>query len=117
MSVRNLDKLLKPRAVALIGATPRPQLTRGPARPQPEARRLRGPLMLINPHQRSIGGMPVYSDIASYSGIASQREVPDLAVIATQPETVPGAIAGLGAQGTRAPPQQAIGGWEPIRRN
>jgi acyl-CoA synthetase (NDP forming) len=61
--------------------------------------------------------MPVYSDIASYSGIASLPEVPDLAVIATQPETVPGAIAGLGAQGTRAAPQQAIGGWEPIRRN
>jgi acetyltransferase len=67
--------------------------------------------MLVNPLQRSIGSMPVYS------GIASLPEVPDLAVIATQPETVPGAIAGLGAQGTRAAPQQAIGGWEPIRRN
>jgi acetyltransferase len=111
MSVRNLDKLFKPRAVALIGATPR-HGSLGVVL----ARNLRrgsfgGPLMLVNPHQRSIGRMPVYSDIASLP------EIPDLAVIATQPETAPGAIAGLGAQGTRAAPQQAIGGWEPIGRN
>jgi acetyltransferase len=46
--------------------------------------------MLVNPHHRSIGGMPVHRDIASLP------EVPDLAVIATPPET------DLGARGTRA---------------
>jgi acetyltransferase len=111
MSVRSLDKLFKPRAVALIGTTPRHgSLGAGLAR---NLRRggFGAPLMLVNRHQRSIGAMPVYSSIASLP------EVPDLAVIATPPETVPGAIAGLGAQGTRAAPQRAIGGWEPIRRN
>jgi hypothetical protein len=111
MSVRNLDKLFKPRAVALIGATPRHSSLGAVL-----ARNLRrggfgGPLMLVHPHQRSIGGMPVYS------GIASRPEIPDLAVIATPPEIVPGAIAGLGDQGTRKAPQQGTGGWEPIRRN
>jgi acetyltransferase len=84
MFVRNLDKLFKPRAVALAGATPRHGSLAAVL-----ARNLRrgsfgGPLMLVNPHQRSIGGMPVYSDIASLP------EIPDLAVIATQPETAPG---------------------------
>jgi len=96
MSVRNLDKLFKPAAVALIGATPRHgslgavlfrNLRRGA---------FGGPLMLVNPHHRSIDGVPVHRDIASLP------EVPDLAVIATPPETVPGVIGDLGARGTRA---------------
>jgi acetyltransferase len=96
MSVRNLDKLLKPGAVALIGATPRHDSLGAVL-----ARNLRrggfeGPLMLVNPRHQSIGGMPVHRDIASLP------EVPDLAVIATPPETVPGVIDDLGARGTRA---------------
>src|SRR6516165_8417889 len=96
MSVRNLDKLFKPGAVALIGATPRHDSLGAVL-----ARNLRrggfeGPLMLVNPRHRSIGGMPVHRDIANLP------EVPDLAVIATPPETVPGVIDDLGARGTRA---------------
>src|SRR5271169_3256928 len=96
MSVRNLDKLFKPGAVALIGATPRhgslgAVLSRNLRRGD-----FGGPLMLVNPHHRSIGGVPVHRDIASLP------EVPDLAVIATPPETVPRVIADLGARGTRA---------------
>jgi acetyltransferase len=96
MSVRNLDKLFKPGAVALIGATPRHSSLGAVL-----ARNLRrggfgGPVMLVNPHHRSIGGAPVHRDIASLP------EVPDLAVIATPPETVPGVIGELGARGTRA---------------
>ena len=96
MSVRNLDKLFKPGAVALIGAT-----TRHGSLGAVLSRNLRrgafgGPLMLVNPDHRSIGGVPVHRDIARLP------EVPDLAVIATPPETVPGLIAELGARGTRA---------------
>ena len=96
MSVRYLDKLFKPGAVALIGATPRHDSLGAVV-----ARNLRrggfeGPLMLVNPRHRSIGGMPVHRDIASLP------EVPDLAVIATPPEAVPGVIDDLGARGTRA---------------
>jgi acetyltransferase len=40
--------------------------------------------------------------VAVHRDIASLPEVPDLAVIATPPETVPGVIAELGARGTRA---------------
>ena len=96
MSVRNLDKLFKPGAVALIGATPRDGSLGAVL-----SRNLRrgvfgGPLMVVNPDHRSVGGVPVHHDIASLP------EVPDLAVIAAPPETVPGLIAELGARGTRA---------------
>ena len=96
MSVRNLDKLFMPRAVALIGATPRHGSLGAVL-----ARNLRrggfgGPLMLVNPHHRSI------DDVSAYPDVANLPEVPELAVIATPPETVPGVIAGLGARGTRA---------------
>ena len=57
MSVRNLDKLFKPRSVALIGATPRPDSVGGVV-----ARNLRragfaGELMLVNPHHQTIDGL------------------------------------------------------------
>jgi len=96
MSVRNLDKLFKPEAVALIGATPRHGSPGAVLARNLRRGGFRGPLMLVNPHHRSIGGAPVHRDIASLP------EVPDLAVIATSPETVPGLIGELGARGTRA---------------
>jgi acetyltransferase len=55
-----------------------------------------GELNLVNPHHRTLDGMPVYSDIASLP------RIPDLAIIVTPPATVPGLIAELGACGTKA---------------
>jgi acetyltransferase len=96
MSVRNLDKLFRPQSVALIGATPRPGSVGGVV-----ARNLRragfaGELMLVNPHHRTIDGLTVYPDLARLP------QTPDLAVIATPPETVPCLISELGKRGTRA---------------
>jgi acetyltransferase len=96
MSVRNLDKLFKPRSVALIGATPRPDSVGGVV-----ARNLRragfaGELMLVNPHHQTIGGLSVHPNVAGLP------HAPDLAVIVTPPETVPRLIGELGELGTRA---------------
>jgi acetyltransferase len=96
MSVRNLDKLFEPRSVALIGATSRPGSVG-----RVVARNLRrtgfaGELMLVNPHHRMIDGLAVHPDIASLP------QAPDLAVIVTPSETVPGIISELGERGTRA---------------
>jgi acetyltransferase len=96
MSVRNLDKLFKPRSVALIGATPRPGSVGAVV-----ARNLRragfaSELMLVNPHHRTLDGLPVYPNIASLP------QAPDLAVIVTPTETVPCLIGELGERGTRA---------------
>jgi acetyltransferase len=96
MSVRNLGRLFKPGSVALIGATPRPGSVGAVV-----ARNLRragfaGEKMLVNPHYHAIDGLTVYPDIKSLP------RVPDLAVIATPPETVPSLIGALGERGTRA---------------
>jgi acetyltransferase len=96
MSVRNLEKLFKPRSVALIGATPRPGSVGAVV-----ARNLRragfaGELMLVNPHHRMIEGLAVYPNVAGLP------QAPDLAVITTPPESVPSLIGELGERGTRA---------------
>jgi acetyltransferase len=96
MSVRNLDKLFKPRSVALIGATPRPGSVDGVVARNLRRARFAGELMLVNPHHRTLDGIPVYPDVASLP------RTPDLGVIVTPAETVPGLVGELGARGTRA---------------
>ncbi len=96
MTIRNLEYLFKPKSVALIGASKTP-LAVG----QVLARRLfnsgfDGPIMPVNPKHTAIEGVLTYPDIGSLP------IVPDLAVISTPPDTVPGIIAELGALGTRA---------------
>ena len=95
MSVRNLDRVFKPRSIAFIGATPRPQTVGAVLLANLRGCDFAGPLMLVNSKYKEIDGLTVYPDVASLPSI------PDLAVIATPPATVPGIIAELGAKGTR----------------
>jgi acetyltransferase len=83
VSVRNLDKLFNPRAVALIGASSRPS-SLGTVM----ARNLRragfaGELMLVNPHHSTIDGLIVHPNISSLP------RAPDLAVIDVRLMAVP----------------------------
>src|SRR5215472_6326328 len=96
MSVRNLDKLLQPRSVALIGATPRAGSVGAVVMRNLCRAGFAGELMLVNPRQQEIDGRTVYPDIASLP------QTPDLAVIVTPPETVPALISELGVRGTHA---------------
>lgn len=96
MTIRNLDRLFKPSSIALIGASKKPHSIG-----QVVARNLfnagfQGPIMPVNPHERAIEG------VLAYSSIADLPVVPDLAVIATPPQTIPGLIAELGERGTKA---------------
>ena len=96
MTVRNLSKLLAPQSVALIGASPRAaSIGKIVARNLAEGG-FAGPIWLVNPRHSSIDGATCYPSIASLPG------VPDLAVVATPPPTIPTLIAELGAKGTRA---------------
>ena len=96
MSVRNLDKLFNPASVALIGATDRAGSVGAVVLRNLRRAGFSGELLLISPHHRSLDGMPVYQDVASLP------RTPDLAVIATPPDTVPALVAELGARGTKA---------------
>jgi acetyltransferase len=96
MSVRNLDKMFKPGSVALIGASSRQGSIGAVLLRNLGRARFKGSVMLVNPQHQDLNGMAVYPDIASLPA------VPDLAIIATPPETVPALIAALGKRGTRA---------------
>lgn len=96
MSVRNLDRMFKPRSVALIGATSRSRAVGSLVLRNLRRAGFVGTTMLVNPHHETIEGIPVFRDVASLP------TAPDLAVVVTPPQTVPPLIAELGARGTRA---------------
>jgi len=95
MSVRNLSKIFAPRSAALIGATPRPGSVGALVLRNLRRAGFRGELMLVNPRHRTIDSLAVYSSVGSLP------RPPDLAIVATPPQTVPSLIAELGALGTR----------------
>ena len=96
MSVRNLDRLFNPASVALIGATDRAGSIGSVVMRNLQRAGFHGALMLVSPHHRELGGIRVYPDVASLP------QTPDLAVIATPPDTVARLIAELGERGTKA---------------
>jgi acyl-CoA synthetase (NDP forming) len=65
MSVRNLDKVFKPRAIAFIGATPKPHTVGAMLLKNLRDAEFKGNLMLVNPRYTEIAGLPVYPDVAS----------------------------------------------------
>ena len=93
MTIRNLDRVLAPRRVVVIGASGRPRSVGHLVVQNMRAAGFSGTLMLVNPHETSIDGLPVYPDIRSLPWD------PDLAVIATPPDTVPALIASLAERG------------------
>jgi acetyltransferase len=96
VSIRNLDKLFKPASIAVIGASPRLEAVGGVLWRNLRRAGFEGALLPVNPRRTELDGVACYPDVPSLPA------VPDLAVIATPPETVPGVIRDLGARGTKA---------------
>ncbi len=96
MSVRNLEYLFRPKSVAVIGASNRPQRVGTVLMRNLLEGGFEGPIMPVNPKHASVAGVLAYPDIASLP------LVPDLAVICTPAPTVPGLVDELGRRGTRA---------------
>jgi acetyltransferase len=96
MTIRNLQFLFKPKSVALIGASKQPGSVGTLVARNLFRSGFDGPVMPVNPKHRAIEGVLTYPDVASLPLI------PDLAVIGTPPETVPGIIADLAGRGTKA---------------
>jgi acetyltransferase len=94
VSVRNLKHLFTPESIAVVGASNRG--TGAVIMRNLLAGGFAGPIMPVNPRHRAVAGVLGYPDIASLP------LTPDLAVIATPPEAVPGLIEELGTRGTRA---------------
>ncbi len=96
MTMRNLDALLEPRSVALIGASPRPGSIGNTVARNLLGGGFKGDIYLVNPKHGSIEGHACHPNISDLSA------APDVAIIATPPATVPGIVAELAERGTRA---------------
>jgi len=96
MTIRNLEHLLSPTSIALIGASPEPRSIGRIVAANLMAGGFQGPIYLVNPRHKSIDGVECHASVADLPA------APDLAVIATPPQTIPAILADLGAKGTRA---------------
>jgi acetyltransferase len=96
MSTRNLEYLLSPRSVAVIGASERPASVGRTVMRNLLANGFDGPVWPVNPKYKEVAGRPAFANVKSLP------QAPDLAVICTPPPTLPGLIAELGGRGTRA---------------
>ncbi len=96
MTVRNLNFMFKPASVALIGASQRPGTVGSVVAHNLFSAGFEGRVFPVNPKYKTIEGVTTYPDIAALP------KAPDLAVIATPPDTIPELIAKLAARGTRA---------------
>jgi acetyltransferase len=94
MPTRHLDKLYNPQSIAIIGASNTPG-TVGYALVENLKGRFKGRLDLVHPTHRMIAGQAVTARIEDL------ENTPDLALIATPPETVPDMVLLLGAKGCR----------------
>ena len=94
MSIRNLDRLFKPRSVALFGASER-EGSLGRILLQNVLEHFQGPVYPVNPSHTQLLGRPAYQDVDHLP------QAPDLAVIATPPQVVPELVQQLAARGTR----------------
>jgi acetyltransferase len=96
MSIRNLDKMFRPRSIAVIGASDKARSVGAALMTNLLHAGFRGPIVPVNPKTDAVHGIKAFADVASLPA------APDLAVIATPPDTVPSLVAELGARGTRA---------------
>jgi len=96
VSVRNFNYLFKPRSVALIGASDKPDSVGGVLTRNLMSGGFDGSIMLVTPTHAAIGGNATFRDVDHLP------RAPDLAVIATPPAAVPNLIAALGRRGTKA---------------
>lgn len=96
MSTRNLDKLMAPRSVVAIGASSRPNSVGEAVTRNLLGAGFQGDIYLVNTKGGTIEGRTVFRKVSELPA------VPDLAVITTPAETIPGLIVALGELGTRA---------------
>jgi acetyltransferase len=96
MSIRNLTHLFKPSSIAVVGASKEPGSVGAVLARNLFKAGFEGPVMPVNPRHKAIQGVLTYPDVTSLP------VTPDLAVIATPPQTVPDLIAAFGERGTKA---------------
>lgn len=96
MTVRNLKHLFEPKSVAVIGASERSHSVGATVLQNLLGGGFKGDVMPVNPKYDSLAGLKAYESVNKLP------MAPDLAVICTPPDTIPGIIGDLGKLGTKA---------------
>ena len=96
MTIRNLEHAVRPRSVAVFGASEREGSVGRVVIRNIVQGGFEGDIWPVNPKYREVAGLRCYRDARKLPG------APDLGVIVTPPETVPEIISQLGARGCRA---------------
>ncbi|WP_347332224.1 bifunctional acetate--CoA ligase family protein/GNAT family N-acetyltransferase [Marinimicrobium locisalis] len=96
MSLKQIDQLLNPRSIAVIGASNLPNRPGNAVMRNLLQGNFAGPIMPVTPKYQAVNG------VLAYRSIAALPEVPDLAVICTRAARVPALIQQLGKKGTRS---------------
>ncbi len=96
MSTRYLQRMFRPRSIAVVGANNRPQRVGNVIMRNLLAGGFDGPIMPVNPRAEAVAGVLTYPDVSSLP------RTPDLAILCTPPETIPDLVDELGARGTQA---------------
>lgn len=96
MSIRDLRYLFQPQSIALIGASKSPASVGAVLAKNLLQAGFDGPIMPVNPKHQSVAGVLTWPDVKSLP------IVPDMAVIVTPPDTVPGVVAELREKGTKS---------------
>jgi acyl-CoA synthetase (NDP forming) len=91
-----LDALLRPRSIAIIGASDDPTRIGGRPLAYLKARAFGGAILPVNPNRATVQGLPAFPDVASLP------EAPEAAIIAIPGEGAVEAVRALGARGCRA---------------
>ena len=105
MTTRNLDYLLRPTSVAVIGASNEPESIGAAVMRNLLEGGFSGPILPVTPQYESVAGVLAYRDLARL------RITPDVAVICDSPQTVPGLIDELARHGSRAAIVLPSGPW------
>jgi acetyltransferase len=96
LTIRNLEHAVRPKSVAVIGASAREGSVGQVVMNNIVAAGFEGEVWPVNPKYREVAGRRCYRNARELP------EVPDLAVVVTPPEAVPVVIGELSERGTRA---------------
>ncbi|HEU4621008.1 MAG TPA: bifunctional acetate--CoA ligase family protein/GNAT family N-acetyltransferase [Burkholderiaceae bacterium] len=110
MSIRNLDALLAPTSIAVIGASMRAGSVGTTVWRNLRAGTFTGPLYAVNPKYQEIDGA------IAYARVADLPKAPDLAVLCTPAATIPKLVSELAERGTRAAIVMSAGITGPLKQ-
>jgi acetyltransferase len=110
MTIRNLDGVFRPRSIALLGASDTPHRVGCVVTSNLLKGGFKGDVWLVNPTRETAHGVGCFQSVSNLPG------VPDLAIVATPPSTVPTLIDELGRKGCRAAVVITAGIRDDLRR-